>query len=99
MDMAMDDQPDTSFKVQIEEGDYRGGLFELERVTIFRVVEVNSEETRLELRGEMNASLDSNTGGWGEPVFYGVADVILSDDGHHVLVTFQDGHTEIMPIP
>lgn len=95
----MDDQPTEHFEVQLEEGDYRGGLFELERVTIFRVVEVNSEETRLELRGEMNASLDSNTGGWGEPVFYGVADVILTEDGHNVLVSYHDGRTEILPIP
>lgn len=87
------------FEVQIEEGDFRGGLFELERVTTFRVVEMNSGITRLELRGEMNASLDSNTGGWGEPVFFGVAEVTLNDDGRHVRVVHHDGHSEILTIP
>lgn len=95
----MDDKSEQRFEVQVEEGDYRGGLFELERVTTHRVIELNSNQVRLELTGEMNASLDSNTGGWGEPVFYGVAEVSLTDDGHHVLVTYHDGRTEILPIP
>jgi len=46
----MDEQPFKRFEVQVDKGDYRGGLFELERVTIFRVVELTSGITRLELQ-------------------------------------------------
>lgn len=95
----MDGSAEERFEVQIDEGDYRGGLFELERVTTFRVVEVNSSQTRMEFQGEMSASLDSNTGGWGEPVFYVIAAVTLTDDRHHVLVINHNGHADILPIP
>lgn len=95
----MEGKLEEQFEVQVEEGDYRGGLFELELVTTFRVVELKSHQIRLEMTGEMNASLDSNTGGWGEPVFYGVAEVKLTEDGHRVLVTYHNGRVETLPIP
>lgn len=93
------DQSVDRFEVQINEGEYRGGLFELERVTTFHVVDLKNGQVRLELHGVMSASLDTNTGGWGEPVFFGVVEVILTDDGHHVLVKYHDGVTETILIP
>jgi hypothetical protein len=94
----MDEQPVKRFEVQVDKGDYRSELFELERVTTFRVVELTSGITRLELQGEMNASLDPDTGSWGNP-FYGVTELKLIDDGRNALVTYHDGHAETLPIP
>lgn len=46
----MDEQPFKRFEVQVDKGDYRGGPFELERVTTFRVIELTSGIMRLELQ-------------------------------------------------
>lgn len=84
--------------METELGAFGGGLYELEQVTIHRVVDAESELVLLEFYGVMNASLDSDTGGWGTAVYSGVAAITLSDDQRSVLVCYYDGREESISI-
>lgn len=86
------------FRVETETGPFSGGLYELEQVTIHRVVDAVSEQILLEFSGVMNASLDRDTGSWGAAVYSGVAWIKLSDDQHSVLVSYYDGREESISI-
>jgi hypothetical protein len=87
------------YTIQIEEGDYRGDLYELERVTTFRLINSYDGQVILELQGEMSASLDRESGLWSDPVFSGVAEMAITEDGTHVRVHYHDGQEEILQIP
>jgi len=95
----MGEQQTSRFEVQVEEGAPRGGLYELEQTTYYRVVERESREVVMAFQGEMEASLSTTTGMWDGYRFSGVCEVTIADDERSVQVRYHDGHEETRPIP
>lgn len=95
----MGDQHTGRFEVQVEEGPPRGGLHELEQTTYYRVVERESGDVVMTLRGELEASLSTTTGMWDDYRVSGVCGVTITDDGRSVHVRYHDGHEETRTIP
>lgn len=88
--------PTDRFRVEIETGSFTGGLYELEQVTIYRVVDVDNGQIRLELHGALSASLDKDTSSWGTVVYSGVVGVTPTEDARGVVVRYHDGREEFI---
>lgn len=86
------------YAVLVEEGVPRGGLFELEQTTYYRVVEVRTGRVMLTFRGEMEASLSTDTGTWESYRYSGVYGVTMALDGKSVTVRYHDGREERIPL-
>ena len=83
---------------RIEESDYsHGDIFELERDTIWTVVDAVANTPRWEFRGGTSHVLEG--GQWSEATgSHGCDEVVLSADGRHVLVRNSD-EVECRPLP
>ena len=97
--MKPGDSKPHSYHVDIQAGLYRGGLFELEQVTTFNVLDDTTGEVRLTLEGLMSASFDKESGMWGEAFYSGVSGLSINADGTSVSARYFDGREETLPIP
>jgi hypothetical protein len=97
-DIVMGEYPCDRYAVLVEEGVPRGGLFELEQTTYYRVVEVGAGRVMLTFRGEMEASLSTETGTWDDYRYSGVSGVTIALDGKSVTVRYHDGREEKLPL-
>jgi len=95
----MGEQRTRRFEVRVEEGAAHGGLYELEQTTYYRVVDRQSGEVVMIFRGEMEASLSTETGMWDDYRFTGVCEVAIADDEQSVNVRYHDGRVEAQRIP
>lgn len=95
----MGEQRTRRFEVQVEEGAPHGGLYELEQTTYYRVVDRESGEVVMAFRGEMEASLSTETGMWDDYRFSGVCEVTIANDEQSVNVRYHDGREETEEIP
>lgn len=77
----------------------RGDLYELEQVTRYLVLDISLDEVVLTFEGRMSASLDRETGMWGEAAYDGVRQVILLEDEPAVLVRYFDGTESVVDLP
>ena len=87
------------WEVQVTEGPPHGDLYELEQTTYYRVVDADSQEVILTFRGEMEASLSTDSGLWDDYSYSGVCLVTLAPDQRSVLVDYHDGRRETVPLP
>jgi hypothetical protein len=98
--MTQSDEPRVGrFEVWVEKGAPRGDLYELEQKTIYRVVDLASNEVLMAFEGLMEASLSRETGLWDDYTFSGVREVFLAPDERSVTVQYCDGREEIVPLP
>ena len=95
----MSEQRAARFEIVVEDGPPHGDLYELERTTYYRVVDTRSREVVMTFQGEMEASLSRDDGMWSGHRFSGVQEVTLAPDGQSVVVTYCDGHKEIVVLP
>jgi len=86
------------YRITVEDEPPRGGLFELEQTTVFRVVDVRTNEVILAYQGMMEASLDPATGDWGEYRLSGVSGVTIAPDERTITVKHHDGRAELVPL-
>lgn len=87
------------FQVLVEDEAPRGGLYELEQVTCYRVVDHHSNEVIMTFCGLLEASLSADTGMWDDFRSTGVRDVAITPDGLAVVAQFADGRVEIHRLP
>ena len=87
------------FQVLVEDEAPRGGLYELEQVTCYRVVDRHSNEVFMTFRGQLEASLSADTGMWDDFRSTGVRDVAITPDGLVVVAQFSDGRVEVHRLP
>ena len=95
----MDKQPSDRYALMVEEGVPHGGLFELEQTTYYHVVDVQTGRVVLTFRGELEASLSTETGAWDDYRTSGVCGVTIAPDGRSVTVRYSDGREETVPLP
>jgi hypothetical protein len=86
------------FVVLVEEGPPRGGLFELEQTTYYRVVDTRTQEVMLTFRGEMEAGFSATTGSWEDCHAYGVREVAVAPDEKTVIVKYYDHREETVAL-
>jgi hypothetical protein len=94
----MAEEPTGRFEVVVERGSPHGDLYELEQTTYYHVVDRHSDEILMTFRGEMEASLSTDTGLWDDYRFSGVCEVTIAPDGQSVIVQNCDGREEIVPL-
>jgi len=99
MSKRMSDQVERRFKVVVEEGVPRGGLYELEQTTYFHVVDRHTDQTVLTFEGRLDASLSTETGLWDDYRISGVSEISIAEDDRSVLALYCDGREETVPLP
>ncbi len=87
------------FKITVEDEPPHGALFELEQTTVFRVVDVRTNEVIMTYRGMMEASLDPETGRWGEYQLSGVSGLTIAADERTIIVKYYDGREDLITLP
>ena len=95
----MSDPAARRFGVVVEEGEPRGGLYELEVTTYYRVVDGWSGQVILTFEGCLEASQSRDDGMWAEYGVSGVREVSVAPDEQSVLVKYHDGREEIVLLP
>jgi hypothetical protein len=95
----MGERPEPRFEVRVKEGPAHGGLYELEQTTWYRVVDTRTDAVVMTFQGEMEASLSTETGMWGDHRYSGVCEVALTPDGRSVHVRYHAGREETLPLP
>lgn len=95
----MEDQQPERFQVIVIDGPPHGDLYELEQTTTYRVLDTQLGEVVMEFKGEMEASLSTDSGLWDDYRYYGVCDVRISPDGQSAIVEHCDGRVETIPLP
>jgi hypothetical protein len=95
----MDQQHTGRFEVQVEEDVPRGGLYQLEQRTWYRVVDRSSLQVVMTFQGQVEASLSPDSGMWEDLCGYGVRDVTIAHDERSVLVRYYDGRKEMALLP
>ncbi len=95
----MDQQHTGRFEVQVEEDVPRGGLYQLEQRTWYRVVDRSSRQVVMTFQGQVEASLSPDSGMWEDSRGYGVRDVTIALDERSVLVWYYDGRKEMALLP
>ncbi len=95
----MEEQIPGRFEVVVKEGSPRGGLYELEQVTYYHVVDRRSNQIVMTFRGEMEASLSTSSGLWDDYHFSGVSEVTIAPDERSIIVKHHDGREESVPLP
>lgn len=94
------DEPQAGRFVVVEEEDLpRGGLYELEQVTWYRVVDTRSGQVVLVLQGLAEASFSPETGSWDDYRWSGARAVAIAPDEQSVVVHYHDGRVEIVALP
>ena len=86
------------FVVLVEEGPPRGGLFELEQTTSYRVLDTRTQAVVLTFRGEMEASFSATTGSWEDYHGSGVREVAVAPDEKTVIVKSYDDREETIAL-
>jgi hypothetical protein len=84
--------------VVVDEGAPRGGLFELEVDTVYRVVDRRTGVVALEAHGEYSASFGGD-GTWEPGTTTGVVGVEISEDPQEAIVRHGDGSVTRVPLP
>ncbi len=89
---------DDRFAVVVEEGPARGGLYELEVDTTYRVLDRLRGVELLAREGRYSASFGSD-GTWGPATVTGATGVEISADGREAIVHSATGPDERVPLP
>ena len=87
------------FEVRVEEGAAHGGLFEYEQTTLYRVVDLRTNDVVMTFAGETTASSSTIGGQWTDHVHTGVTDVSITPDQRAVRVRYHDGWEDTVPLP
>lgn len=95
----MNENLEKRYFVLVDQQPPTGGLYELEQITRFLVIDKFQEKILLNFTGKMSASLDRDTGLWGECSYEGASDVNLSDDDSSVVVNWHDGSESTFCLP
>ncbi len=95
----MDQQQAGRFVVQIEEEAPRGGLFQLELSTYYRVVDSHTKEVIMTFQGQIEASLSAEDGMWEDYSGSGVREVVIAPDEQAAIVRYYDGREEMAVLP
>lgn len=95
----MSEQLESRFEVVVKKGPPGGGLYELEQKTYYQVVDRHSKEIIMVFESLMEASLSTSTGMWDDYRFTGASEVSITPDELAVLVVYDDGTEEMVPLP
>ena len=87
------------FEVRVEEGAPHGGLFAYQQTTVYRVVDLRTNEVVMTFARETTASLSPSGGQWTDHVHTGVMDVAITPDQRAVRVRYHDGWEETVAMP
>lgn len=87
------------YRIETEEGNPHGDLYEMEITTYFYVIDTHTEKAIMTFTGEYFTTLGDN-GGWNDGSYTGVTDVKFSEDGMSVIVYSSDKDLpEHIPLP
>jgi len=95
----MDESQIGRFQVVVEEDPPHGGLYELEQVTKYLVVDAQSGQVVRAFQGLMEASFSALDGSWDDYRWSGVCAVVVAADDQSIAVRYHDGRVEIEGLP